>query len=241
LNRLTRPLMLASAALAMINATATRGAADLVFFTDETAFRAAAPALSTQLFSSANIAAIGISVVGNPLNSATNNAVFSAGSILPGLTITSSASHSGQDLGVVAPGVFGNTSKSVYNNFGGDSLFVSFAPSVTAVGMGLLNPNGTTVDFIVDPPSGSALGSRTVTVNSSGPPVFFGVVATNGDQIGRIELFGHSTSNLNFAGLDRVLFGATAVPEPSSFTLATAVAGLLALNCARRRRASAAR
>ena len=98
-------------------ATAPRASADIIFYTSEAAFNAAAPALSTQTFASANIAAIGLSVFANPLNSLTNNAVFAAGSILPGLTIFSSVSHAGQDLGAVATGIFGNPANTSFVAF----------------------------------------------------------------------------------------------------------------------------
>src|SRR5260370_20100986 len=181
-----RRCILSLATLAWAFAWVGQGQAGVIFFTYEPAFDASAGSLSTQTFASANIAPIGISVFANPLNSATNNGVFAAGSILPGLTIQSSVSHAGQDLGAAAPGLFGNPNKTIYNNFSGDSLFVSFSPSVTAGGMGQLNPSGTTVDFTALAPGGSTLGSMTVTVNNSGPPTFFGAIATNGDQIGQI-------------------------------------------------------
>jgi hypothetical protein len=175
----------------------------------------------TQTFASAMNVTL-VSVIANPLDSATNNSVFSAGSILPGLTIMSSANHSGQDLGVAAPTVFGNPEIAVYNNFGGDSLLTSFAPPVTAVGMGLLNPDGTTVTFSIKGPGGSLLGSQDVTVNAAGPPTFFGVIATGGDQIGQIELLGQPLSggaSLEFAGIDRIVFGTASVPEPAGIVL----------------------
>jgi hypothetical protein len=210
-------------ACALVSLSSTRASAGVVFYTSEAAFDAAAPALQTQTFASAKVdSTLGVSIIANPLDSATNNAVFSAGSILPGLTIASSASHSGQDLGVVAPTVFGNPNIAVYNNFGGDSLLTSFVPPVTAVGMGLLNPNGTTVTFSVKGPGGSPLGSQDVTVNSAGPPTFFGVIATGGDQIGQIELLGQPTNgdaSQRFAGIDRIVFGTASVPEPAGIIL----------------------
>jgi hypothetical protein len=102
-------------ACALVNLSSSRASAGVVFYTSEAAFDAAAPALMTRTFASANVTLV--SVIANPLDNATNNAVFSAGSILPGLTITSSADHSGQDLGVAAPTVFGNPNIAVYNNF----------------------------------------------------------------------------------------------------------------------------
>jgi hypothetical protein len=220
MNARLRLLVIALTAGPAVHLAGPRAAADIVFYTSEASFNAAASGLVTQTFASANIAPIGISVIANPLNNATNNAVFSAGSILPSLTLSSSASHAGQDLGVAAAGTFGNTNKGVYNNFGGDSLFLTFGPAATAVGFGLLNPASASVNVTVDGPGGAALASMVATVNSAGPAVFFGAIATNGDQIGRIELLGvNANANLRFAGVDRVVFHASVVPEPASIVL----------------------
>src|SRR5260370_18304861 len=103
-----RRCILSLATLAWAFAWVGQGQAGVIFFTNEAAFDAAAGSLSTQTFASANIAPIGISVFANPLNSATNNGVFAAGSILPSLTLQSSFSHAGQDPGAAAPRLFRN-------------------------------------------------------------------------------------------------------------------------------------
>ena len=214
-----RLALTASAAFLATLAVAPRASAGIVFYTNEATFNAAAPALSTQTFASATIAPIGISVFANPLNSATNNAVFSAGSILPGLTIASSASHSGQELGAVATGIFGNPAKGVYNNFAGDTLNLSFSPNARAVGLGALNPSGSSEVVSVFSPGGSLLATQTFAVPANGAEGFIGAIATGGDQIGTIGLLGGGAPR--FAGVDRVTFalGTSAVPEPSSFVL----------------------
>jgi hypothetical protein len=68
----------------------------------------------------------------------------------------------------------------------------------------------------------SPLGSQDVTVNAAGPPTFFGVIATGGDQIGQIELLGQPSTggaSLEFEGIDRIVFGSASVPEPAGFVL----------------------
>ena len=231
---------------AILHLGSAGASAGLVFYTSETAFDAAAPTLTTQTFSSANITgSLGASVMANPLNSSTSNSVFAAGSMLPGLTITSSAEHGGKDLDAVASGVFGNTNKAIYNNFGGDSLDTAFSGGTTAVGMGLLDPTASSVSFVVESTSGTQLGSQIVTVNADGPSVFFGVIATDGDKIGSINLLGQGSSTLAFAGIDRIVFAAspaTSTPEPASLTLlALGAASLLAFRTLRGRRPGSSR
>jgi hypothetical protein len=72
-------------------------------------------------------------------------------------------------------------------------------------------------------PAGTLLGSQTVTVNSDGPSVFFGVISTGTDQIGQIQLLGNTTNGATerFAGLDSLAFpcqpraaGPPAVAQP---------------------------
>jgi hypothetical protein len=220
---LVRPFAIFCAILSAAHLNSAQAHAGVVYYTNEAAFDAAAGTLSTQTFASANVSANNLEVIGNPLNSATNNAVFTAGSILSGLSFASSAEHTGQDIGVTGTNTFGDPSKAIYNNFGGDSLDTTFSSSVTAVGMGLLNPVGTSDTFTVEAPGGSVLGSQNVTVNASGGPTFFGVIATAGTQIGEIVVFGNNGSTaLDFAGIDRVVFSqpqSVLVPEPASLTL----------------------
>ena len=133
-------------AIAAQSVLTTPARAGVVFFTNEASFDAAAGTLSTQTFASANVAAGNAVVIPNPLNSSTNNAVFAAGSILPGLSIFSSAEHAGQDLGVAGVGAFGNANKAVFNNFGGDSLLLSLSGGTSAIGFSFFNPVSSTVD-----------------------------------------------------------------------------------------------
>jgi hypothetical protein len=217
---------------------ATPVSAGLVFYTSASAFAAAAPPLSTQTFSSATISNGLLATFAGPLNSSTNNGVFSTGSILAGMSLAAPDGH-GSNLDAVAPSIFGDPAKAIYNDYGGDSLNASFSSTTTAVGMGLLNPDGSSVLVSVYNPAGTLLGSQTVTVNSDGPSVFFGVISTGTDQIGQIQLLGNTTRGAAeiFAGLDSLAFGGAPliVPEPSSLVLATLGAACVLLGQASRR------
>jgi hypothetical protein len=224
-------------------AHASTARAGVVFFTNETAFDAAAGSLSTQTFASANVAAGNAAVIANPLNSSTNNTVFAAGSILPGLSIFSSADHGGQDLGVAGVGAFGNANKAVFNNFGGDTLLLSFSSGASAVGFSFFNPVSTDVGVSVSAPGGASLGSQVAMSDPTGGPSFFGILATNGSVIGQVGLLGDSgiSSDLDFAGVDRIVFAAVPgvpVPEPTGLVLAGVCAVGVVSRSLRRRRAA---
>jgi hypothetical protein len=217
--------------------------AGLIFFTNEAAFDAAAGALSTQTFASANVTAGNADVIANPLNSATNNAVFTTDSILAGLSISSSAEHAGQDLAVAGVGAFGNANKAVFNNFGGDTFELTFASGVSAVGFSYYNLISSDVDVTVTAPGGASLGSQATTTNPTGGPSFFGIVATSGSLIGQVGLRGESgiAVDFDFAGVDRIVFaGATSVPapEPTGLVLLSSGVAAVALRFLRRRRAA---
>jgi hypothetical protein len=103
------------------------------FFATRSAFDLAAPKVPTQGFDGAKLDGQPYVIQANPLNWATNDAVFSKGSILPGLKI--STRHPGQAataLIVYAGGPAGATS--VGNNWFGDTLVLSFPNGVTVVG-----------------------------------------------------------------------------------------------------------
>jgi hypothetical protein len=216
----------------------TPARAGIIFFTNEAAFDAATGALSTQTFTSANVTGNAVAIA-NPLNSATNNAVFATGSILAGLSISSSAEHAGQDLGVAGVGAFGNVNKAVFNNFGGDTLELTFASGVSAVGFSYFNPVSSNVDVSVTAPGGASLGSQVATTNPTGGPSFFGIVATGGSVIGQVGLLGDSgiSTDFDFAGVDRIVFaGTTSVPapEPTGLVLLGTGAAAIALRSLRR-------
>jgi hypothetical protein len=232
-----RWLLLLPACLFLIVGHSRAARAQLTFFSTRTGFNTAFPGLPVEDFEKARIAAVGISVIANPLDKTTNNAVFHTGEILDGLRITETGAHGGQDIGLVAPGIFGNPSKTPYNNFAGESLDLTFFNNnVTSAGFDVLDPvaSNNPVNISIFGIGGVLLGTSTVNASLTG--AFFGVSSTS--VITSISILS-SNSGLRFEGVDNVAFtrSGTAVPEPSGAALLlglTVSAGIFLRNRNRR-------
>ena len=154
----------------------------VVFYTNQAAFYAAEPGLPVQSFDGANLFSQAFVTQTNGLNRATSNAVFDAGSILPGLTISTLAPGiQSQALIVDGGGPVGAIS--VGNNWFGDTLVLSFAPGVLAVGENLFANTGYGTSFAGNNTEEvfngtTSLGSITVS-NAAGGYDFIGVSSTN--------------------------------------------------------------
>jgi hypothetical protein len=201
--------------------------ASVVFYTDRTAFNTAEPGLPVQNFSGANLFNQPYVTHSSPLNSATNDAVFAAGSILPGLTVTT-----------LLPGMVSNAliveGGSVGPNWFGDTLILSFAPGVSAVGTDIFantSPGSSLAgNFTEDVYNGSTLlGSKNFS-EAAGAKGFIGVSSTI--PITSVNLLYTTDDATTF--VDNIAFGSvSATPEPSTYALA-AIAGIWI--AARRRR-----
>lgn len=219
-------------AFAALLAGASQGRAGIIVYTSQSAFESAVTGLTEQDFSVARVPDGSSALISGPLTSATDNAVFSPGDIVPGLSISSAGSSSlGNMLYIPGVGTVGNDVRAVYTNGSNATLSLTFSPQVNAVGLTLLSFTNDTGprSFGV-----SLLGSYSTTPASfstgplptSGSGTFLGFVGTGGEQIQQISFQPSIGANV---GVTSVEFQVSAVPEPTGLVLALAGFGPLGL------------
>lgn len=200
--------------------------AAVVIYGNSAAFNGAAPGLPVEGFQNANTALT--SPFNGPLNSATSNAVFSPGDILPGINITDSTPGS-VDLFLAGVGQSSNPSLAVGSNFpGSDALILQFSPGVNAVAFDLFQnfgggaQSGVNQVYVVSlfDTSNVLIGAFNVNVGS-GTGGFFGGISDT--TIGSISILGPGGA---FEVIDNVHFGLAAVPEPASLLAWTLLSGV---------------
>lgn len=178
----------------------------LTFWTDRALFDAAFPGLPTEDWSGTSVGAGLIASCTPPLNSTTNDACFTPGSVLPGIELNVNVTTGGGDYVVIGAGALSNTNVLVGPNSFVDDLVLNFNPAVRAVGLDVVNPlaPGFTYDVEIFGTGGS-LGTTTVTDGTEGN--FWGVDSTDVGGITSIvfdgfELSDHSelTALITFGG-----------------------------------------
>lgn len=198
-------------AAVMVGGFVSEASAALIVYADRAAFNAAHPGLAVEGFEA--VPDLGIVGFAGPLDSATNNGIFSPGDILPGLLIDRENQGGGTEglVGVGSSAGFGNPSNIVLANFfvDGLDLFFSNSNAVAFDAWSLLG--GGTVGVSVFGAGNTLLGSYSV---SSGGG-FFGVFNNSG-AITRINLF---DSSMGAEGADDIAFGVASVPEPATLLL----------------------
>jgi hypothetical protein len=206
-------MRIAIGAAALLLVTSSTASAAPITFATRAGFDAQAGILPIETFEEGVVAPGGVVACPGFLASTTINACFSAGDILPGITLTSSTvSPSG--LALTGAGFSGVPSKAVFANLGGDTLDLRFASS-NAIGLDLHS-------ILVDSPIA-------ITVFGEGDVVLdvFVVLATAGGRFwgiigdGPITRLNLSSLGGTHQGVDNVAFGVAAatVPEPASLTL----------------------
>jgi hypothetical protein len=194
-------------------AAANPADAGFITYTDKAAFNAANPGNTQQDFSAANVLPGGVLAMANPLNSATNNSIFSPGDIAAGLEIQATGNNPSIDLAVTGVGFLGMTAKTVFANFFGETLNLIFADGVGSVGMDLLSQFSMS-DFTIRIYDTSDDLLDTFVVNdvpNTGDGLFFGIQATAGELIGRVNL---SSNTIQAEGVSYVSFGPAGAENP---------------------------
>lgn len=210
-------------ALSLPLAATAPAQAAAVYTTDFAAFNAANPDLAFEDFEAANLAPGGVEFMPGPLNAATNNSVFAAGSVRPGFSLEGSE---GGRL-YVSRDVGGNSGANISSSLLLENIFIHFAAGVTAVGLDLMQWNGSTGGWRIEAydASDTLLGAFSVGTDS-----FVGITAREG--IARLLLDKPNSGGV----IDNLRFGTAGgtVPLPSS--LALAALALLVLRAGLQRR-----
>lgn len=185
----------------------------LNFFASRAAFDAAHPGLPIEGFEAGSVPPGGIVPCPSPLDDTNNDACFSPGDILPGITITESAAPQFDGLALLAAGSFGNPSKIVVANYFIENFQLEFAPAVLAAGMDLGCYFGSdTVNVTINGPAG-LLG--TAQASCTNGTAFFGVDTS--DPGGISEIIVDSPAD-QAEGADNIAFGGVPIPvELQSF------------------------
>jgi len=197
--------------------------AALTYYSDRTAFTTANPGLAVEDFEEGRLVQGNYSVFDQPLNSGTDNAVFSPGEILPGVSFSYPIEPE-NDGGffLYGPGVYTLSSKSLANGADaheGTPMVLDFGgQGQQAVGL----------DFYVFLTSGLVQADTHISVYGAGDvlldsttvgssalgPVFFGVTS-NSDKITRLTITGDYTTSIPYyewEGIDNVTFNPVLQP-----------------------------
>lgn len=151
----------------------------------------------------------------HPLDQFSDNAVFSPGDILPGVSMSASSSHSGNELFFIPAGFFGNPSNTITTNFFADSFLINFtSEGITAVSMDIFNfVVGSTPIFVEVFGISGSLGMTSVPSTSDG--AYLGIMSS--ESITSITVGspkGEAIANLAFGSCTMIIDGCdTGIPD----------------------------
>jgi hypothetical protein len=157
----------------------------LTFYPNRATFETAWPGLPMEDFTGTSVGNGGITACDPPLNSATNDACFTTGSVIDGFSLGVTV-DTGGGMYVTINNVFVPCVNVGPNSFS-DEADWNFSPAAAAVGMDLYTPlgGGETFGVEVFGPGGS-LGSTNIVAGGTSA-VFVGVDTTDAGGITRIE------------------------------------------------------
>lgn len=196
--------------------------ATLVFYTDRAVFQADNPGLTFEDFSATNVPPNSVGSCPGPFNSATNNACFSTGAIVDGISLDSTPSS---DNVVLTPPFLGVTCVAVGPNFFADDAELTFTgpDDVFAFGADIWGPFGPVpVDISIYGASG-LLGTDSFV--GGNPGAFWGVASD--EAITRIEVVDPGDLGELFCDVE---FGGTGVPTTPPLGLLLLVAVLVGVS-----------
>ena len=221
-------------AFVVLFAGAGQTRAGIIVYTSQSAFEAAVSGLTKQDFSAAQVLDGLAALMTGPLTNATDNSVFSAGDIVPGLSISSAgSSSSGNMLYIPGVGTVGNDVRAVYTNGSNATLSLTFSPQVNAVGLTLLSFTNNTGPrtfgvLLLGSLSTTPQNFSTGPLPTSGSGTFLGFVGTGGEQVQGISFQPSIGANVGVTSVefqDQV----SAVPAPAGLVLALTGVGPLGL------------
>lgn len=189
----------------------------LTFYTDRPTFDADFPGLPVEDFEGTNVPQNSVNACPGAFNSTTNNACFSPGAILDGISIDNL--QGGSNV-VLTAGFLGVPSTIVGPNTFVDDLEISFPNNdVNAVGLDLYDPGNGPQTFNVEIFGISGSLGTTTTTSGVATGVFWGVGST--DIITRIVFTSLTPGAADGELVDDIAFGQGAPPEisvsPTSF------------------------
>ena len=183
-------------------------AGSLTFYTSRVVFNAAHPGIPLETFANTNVPPNSVVACAGPFNSSTNNACFSPGDILPGISVINTT---GGDLVVLTPPFFGVNCVAVGPDTFTEDGEMQFNPPVQAVGLDLNSNVAGTFNIQIFGPGG-LLG--TTTAPGAIPAIFWGVDTSDPGGISRI-----TTVSPNGELYCNVAFGLAVPVELQSFVI----------------------
>ena len=148
------------------------------FYTDRATFEADFPGLALEDFEEGMVGAGGVVLCDEPVNSASNDACFVPGDIIPDVDFRSSSAGG---MVILGSGIIGNASIVLGPNFFADSYIINMTGTTFAAGMDLwVGADGTVDVNVFDGPDGTGalLGSTSVAV-TGGVGQFTGVESSS--------------------------------------------------------------
>ncbi len=181
------------------------------YYSSAEAFAAACPNLPTEDFEEGNVApGTGVGIP-EPLDGSTNNDYFSAGDILPGVSIGTLESHPNDGIALFNNYPNGIPSKVIYANYFSDFLIIDFTQgNVTSVGMNIYNIFSTGTTYVYVFYASGDLFQSTINVPSNG--LYWGAVAAPGETITQVIV---SSPAGQAEGIDNLSFGTCSADSDS--------------------------